>query len=46
MLRAYRWQYIVPGVQNPRFSRILTELTTDAQLQRIHNALTPVLSVT
>lgn len=43
VLRAYRWQYIISGVQNPRFGRILADLTTDAQLQRIQSALEPIL---
>ena len=41
--KAYRWQFIVSGVQNPRFRQILAELTTDAQRQRIENALAPLL---
>jgi hypothetical protein len=43
VLRAYRWQYIVSGVQDPRFNHILGELTTDAQADRIVTALTPVI---
>jgi hypothetical protein len=44
MLDAYRWQYIVSGVQDERFQKILGELTTDAQMQRIGAALAPILS--
>ncbi|MDR7134635.1 hypothetical protein J2X06_001844 [Lysobacter niastensis] len=43
LLRAYRWQYIVSGVQHPRFSKLLAEMTTPAQMQRIVAALAPIL---
>jgi hypothetical protein len=43
MLKAYRWQYIVSGVQDPRFTGILGELTTDAQIARITGALAPLM---
>jgi hypothetical protein len=43
MLRAYRWQYIVSGVQHPHFGRLLTSMTTEAQMARIQGALAPVL---
>jgi DNA-binding Lrp family transcriptional regulator len=43
MLKAYRWQYIVSGVQDPRFTGILCELTTDAQMARITGALAPLM---
>ena len=43
VLRAYRWQYIVSGVQEPRFAAILQELTTPAQMARIGQALMPIL---
>jgi hypothetical protein len=43
VLRAYRWQYIVSGVQEPRFAAILQELTTPAQMERIVQALTPIM---
>ena len=42
-LDAYRWQYIVSGVQDPRFQQVLGELTTDAQRARIGTALAPLL---
>jgi len=42
-LAAYRWQYIVSGVQEPRFQQVLGELTTEAQMARIGEALTPIL---
>ncbi|HMB72289.1 MAG TPA: hypothetical protein VKQ06_01870 [Gammaproteobacteria bacterium] len=43
VLKAYRWQYIVSGVQFPRFTDILGELTSDAQMQRIVTALAPLM---
>ncbi|MEA3273733.1 MAG: hypothetical protein U9Q81_00215 [Pseudomonadota bacterium] len=43
LLKAYRWQYIVSGVQEPRFSALLGELTTEAQGERIGKALAPIL---
>ena len=42
-LAAYRWQYIVSGVQEPRFQQVLGELTTEAQRARIGQALAPLL---
>lgn len=44
VLRAYRWQYIVSGVEHPQFSRLLAEMTTPAQIQRIVKALQPIVS--
>jgi hypothetical protein len=43
LLGAYRWQYIVSGVQDPRFSGLLGGLVTAAQGERIGNALAPIL---
>jgi hypothetical protein len=42
MLRAYRWQYIVSGVQVERFQKILSGMITEAQMQRIGTALAPI----
>jgi hypothetical protein len=44
LLRAYRWQYIVSGVQHPHFARLLTGMTTQAQMGRIQAALGPVFN--
>ena len=41
-LAAYRWQYILSGVQEPRFLAVLTELVTPAQMERIGKALAPL----
>lgn len=43
ILKAYRWQYIVSGVQDPRFTGILSDMTTEAQLSRITTALAPLM---
>jgi hypothetical protein len=42
-LAAYRWQYIVSGVQDPRFAEILGGMVTPAQGDRIGTALKPIL---
>ena len=44
LLAAYRWQYIVTGVQEPRFIEVLKELVTPAQMQRIGQALAPIVA--
>jgi hypothetical protein len=44
VLAAYRWQYIISGVQHPHFGRLLTRMTTPAQLARIHAALAPIVT--
>ena len=43
VLKAYRGQYIVSGVQDPRFVGILREMVTEAQMQRIGAALAPII---
>lgn len=45
VLGAYRWQYIVSGVQDPRFSGLLGGMVTAEQGQRISAALAPIVSV-
>lgn len=44
VLDAYRWQYIVSGVQHPHFGRLLTSMTTPEQLARIQRALAPIMN--
>jgi hypothetical protein len=44
MLHAYRWQYIVSGVQDERFQKILGGMITEAQMQRIGGALAPIMN--
>jgi hypothetical protein len=41
-LKAYRWQYIVSGVMEPRFQKILFGLIDESQAIRIKNALAPL----
>ena len=44
MLKAYRWQYIVSGVQDPRFAGILGDMITPEQTERIGSALAPIMT--
>lgn len=43
-LSAYRWQYIVSGVQHKHFGRLLTSMTTPAQMSQIQAALAPIMN--
>jgi hypothetical protein len=43
VLKAYRWQYIFSGVNQPRFQRLFGGLTTDTQRQRVSDALSPLM---
>jgi hypothetical protein len=43
VLKAYRWQYIVSGVQDGRFLGLLASLITQQQLERISAALAPLM---
>jgi hypothetical protein len=43
LLHAYRWQYIVSGVQNDRFLKILGDMLTPGQMGRIVAALAPIM---
>ena len=42
VLKAYRWQYIVSGVMEPRFQKVLFGLVDEAQAARIQAALAPL----
>jgi hypothetical protein len=44
VLKAYRWQYIVSGVQHPHFARLLSGMTTEPQMKRIQAALAPIFN--
>jgi len=44
VLKAYRWQYIVSGVEDPRFMGILGSMITPEQTARIGAALAPILN--
>jgi hypothetical protein len=43
VLFAYRWQYIVSGVEEPRFQKILDSMVSEAQMQKIGAALAPIM---
>ena len=44
ILDAYRWQYIVSGVREARFARILGSLLTADQAARMQGALAPLMN--
>jgi hypothetical protein len=44
VLRAYRWQYIISGVQHRHFARLLGSMTTPLQMLRINEAIVPIVS--
>jgi hypothetical protein len=44
VLKAYRWQYIVSGVEDPRFTDILGSMITPQQSARIGAALAPIVN--
>jgi len=44
LLKAYRWQYIVSGAQEPRFMTALSSMVTQAQMQRIGTGLAPIVA--
>ena len=43
VLEAYRWQYIVSGVKDSRFTEILADLTSESQMNRVVEALGPLM---
>ena len=44
LLATYRWQYIISGVQEPRFSEILSSMITGSQADRIGKTLALVIN--
>lgn len=44
LLYAYRWQYIISGAQDERFTGNLSEMITESQAQRIGAALAPIVN--
>jgi hypothetical protein len=42
LVAAYRWQYILSGVQVPRFQEVLRPMVNDEQMGRIGTALAPI----
>ena len=43
VLAAYRWQYIVSGVEQVRFIKVLSSLINEKQMTRITQALQPIM---
>jgi hypothetical protein len=43
ILKAYRWQYILSGVQVPRFGQVLSGLITPEQSERLGSALATIM---
>jgi len=43
VLKAYRWQYIVSGVMEPRFQKVLFSIVDEEQKARILAALAPLV---
>jgi hypothetical protein len=43
VLRAYRWQYILSGVEESRFQRVLSSMITGDQMRRVEAALAPLI---
>lgn len=43
-LKAYRWQYIVSGVMQPRFQKVLFGTLSAGQIERVDAALAPLMS--
>ena len=42
--RAYRWQYILSGVEEQRFQKVLNGMITGEQMRRIEAALAPLIA--
>jgi hypothetical protein len=43
VLKSYRWQYIISGIEQPRFANLLRGMITEAQGHRINEALVTIL---
>ena len=44
LLRAYRWQYIVTGAANERFTKLLAGMLEPHQMERVVAALAPIVA--
>lgn len=44
VLNAYRWQYIVSGLKEPRFAEFLRSLVSASQKARIGRELAPIMA--
>ena len=42
VLAAYRWQYIVSGIKEPRFGDLLAGMISERQAKRVFDALAPI----
>ncbi len=45
VLAAYRWQYIVSGVREPRFGDMLAGMLNERQQRRVFDALAPIVQL-
>jgi hypothetical protein len=43
ILKAYRWQYIASGVQEPRFGKVFASMINEQQGERVALALKPIM---
>ena len=43
VLAAYRWQYIVSGIKEPRFGDMLAGMLDEHQVKRVFDALAPII---
>ena len=43
ILKAYRWQFIVSGAQEPRFAKVFSSLINAQQGERVSAALAPIM---
>lgn len=44
VLRAYRWQYILSGLEERRFQKALSAMITPEQMRRIETAIAPLIA--
>lgn len=43
LCKAYRWQYIISGAQQPHFAKVLSDLVTEDQAKRIQGAVATLM---
>jgi hypothetical protein len=44
VLRAYRWQYVVSGLQHPHFEKLLNGMLSETQIRRIQTTLSTLMA--
>jgi hypothetical protein len=44
VLRAYRWQYVVSGLQHPHFEKLLNGMLSEPQIRRIQTTLSALMT--